>query len=880
MADVYAGCVRGEAGFERVVAIKRMASALAQDEEFVAMFLHEARLAAQIRSVHVVQTLDLGRDHEGVPYLVMDLVVGATASRLIKRAAERSLPIPVDVVLSIIQDTCQGLHDAHEAVSREGNALGIVHRDVSPHNILIGEDGGARVADFGISKAFDSSTDATRDHMRGKLAYFSPEQARGDSLDRRSDVFSAGIVAWEMLTGLRLFRAELPVRTLSRVLYGPIEPVNSWRKEVPEPVARVVERALERDLSARYATAMEFASALRKAALEAGIEPQRSAVSEFLVTCCEAEIEHIRALLRSRTSWRPDSPMPSAAPRSEPSLRLDETAPDPLFSSKSEPVTQPFAMVQGQSGTFSAQLPRPRAKRLAVALALLALLGAIAAILVIAPKGTTPAVSSLSVVQGPPTPPSVRPVLRIGTSFFRSIPSSPLAPAVFWSLIEPSTDGRAKAIFVRQRPSLENGLARILPGGRVEVRWELLPGLRWSDGTLVRADDLLISHTLMPSSRVLDARRIDESIAVLVWSDHWAEAVEGVEPLAASVLEPHLQSEGGQAAREYRNTYPTPGLGPYRIAEVRVGEWMVLEPNPYFAGPPPSMSRIELRCTQDTTKLVESFERGDVDLIVPNAITVDDAEALAKRRPDAVHFRASPHYVLVQPDMNHPLLASLEVRKALLSAIDRGKLTSKLYNRTDLIAHCPAVGLGPGDVATYPFHRARALAELERLKVKGVTFPLFHSHWAMDVRIATMLRDDLQAAGLKITLSPVDHVSDLVRNGHHGGLALYSLRDVGPDSVAAHFNIPMVGTDYDLSVRHSGFDEGVASLLEREQRAMDPLRRSQLLRELWVAYAERLPTLPLAFLLERVVVDPHLRGWDGSPFQRFGADMERWYFVQ
>ena len=130
MADVFVGCIKGEAGFERAVAVKRMASNLAEDAEFVSMFLEEAKLAARIRSAHVVQTLDLGRGADGVPYLIMDLVVGASVARVMKSAARQTLEIPLGVALTILMDACRGLHDAHEAKRRDGTPLGMVHRDV------------------------------------------------------------------------------------------------------------------------------------------------------------------------------------------------------------------------------------------------------------------------------------------------------------------------------------------------------------------------------------------------------------------------------------------------------------------------------------------------------------------------------------------------------------------------------------------------------------------------------------------------------------------------------------------------------------------------------------------------------------------------------
>jgi eukaryotic-like serine/threonine-protein kinase len=891
MADVFVGCMKGEAGFERVVAVKRMALALAEDEEFVAMFLHEARLAAHIRSAHVVQTLDLGRGADGTPYLVMDLVVGASVARLMRGAARRSLSVPPEVATGILVNACSGLQDAHDATGRDGSALGIVHRDVSPHNILVGEDGLAKVADFGIARALGTSGEVTRDPLRGKVAYFSPEQARGESLDRRSDVFSLGIVAWELLSGERLFCAEHPIHTLDRVLHAPIPRVDSIRDAVAPQLAAAVGRALERDPNDRYATAGDFETALRDAAQACGFQLHPSTVADFLATCCAEELRHIGVLLRARTSSvgePPQVPPPEMPGMSTAQMSAQtKTELDPSTLS-AETVTQPFRLQHDHEPPATPPARRPGGAQIVrhpvtrIALAVIALLGL--ALVVLGLWGKTDAPTQPRVVQsavkGPPPPPSSRDLLRVGTTFFNSISSSHLAPALFWNIVESSSDGSVKASFVRQLPTLDNGSATILSGGKFEVRWQLLPSLRWSDGSPLRADDLVMSHRLVPNSHALEARATAEDTAVFVWSDRWANAVEGFEPFPASVYEPLIASGGREAAWEYRKTHATPGLGPYRVTEVQIGERMVMAANPYFAGPPPSIQRVELRCSKDTGRLVEQFERGELDLIVPNSITVEQAEDLKKRRPDAVHLRPSRHYVLLQPDITHPLLASVEARQALMMAIDRVALTQKVYGRTDLIAHCPVLGLGPGAVKTYSFEPKRAAAQMVQLKLAGTTLPLFHSTWAVDVQIAELLRDQLEAAGLGIELRPVERVSKLFREGRHGGLVLYSLRDFGPEVVAAHFNLPALGADFDRSVRHTGFDDWTASLLDREERAIDPLRRAQLKQELWRAFAKRLPLLPLAFLLERVVADPSLRGWEGNPSQRFGNDLERWYFVR
>jgi serine/threonine-protein kinase len=903
MADVFVGCMKGEAGFERVVAVKCMAPGLAEDEEFVTMFLYEARLAAQIRSAYVVQTLDLGRGADGTPYLVMDLVVGASAARVLRGASKRSVPMPPEVAVGILVNACRGLQDAHEATARDGSPLGIVHRDVSPHNILVGEDGLAKVADFGIARALGTSGELTRDPLRGKVAYFSPEQARGEPLDRRSDVFSLGIVAWELLTGVRLFRTDDQLKTLDRVLHEPIPRVDTLRDAVPSGLADVVARALERDPNDRYATALEFEAALCDVAQASGLPLHPSNVAAFLADCCANDLKHIRALLlRRRSSVGSAVVQPSESSGMNTMDRWARTKTDVEPGSLSlEPSTEPFPLKGRGAPTPSAdsvqpELPQPeplgpvadaKTRRPGRLLALLGVSSLVVVLVLLGlwgkgGKGGTAdePQAAQSAVTGPPPPPSSRDLLRVGTTFFHSIPSSHLAPALFWSLVELGPEDRPKASFVRQVPTLDNGLASILPGGKFEVRWQLLPRLRWSDGSPLRPDDLVMSHRLLPSSQALEARAEGEDTAVFLWSDHWASAVEGFEPFPASVYEPLMAAGGRDAAWEYRKAQPTPGLGPYRVIEVQIGERMVIEANPHFAGPPPSIRRVELHCSKDTARLVEKFEGAELDLIVPNSITVEQAEELKKRRPDAVHMRPSRHYVLLQPDILHPPLASVEARQALMTAIDRVALSQTIFRRSDLVAHSPVIGLGPGAVKTYSFDGKKAAAEVARLKLGDASLPLFHTHWTMDVQIAELLRDQLVAAGMKIELRPVKHASELFRKGRHGGLVLYSLRDAGPEDVAAHFNLPVIGADYDRSVRHSGFDDWTASLLDRQERAIDPLRRAQLMQELWIAFAERLPVLPLTFLLERVVVDPSLRGWEGAPSQRFGTDIERWYFVR
>ncbi len=195
MAMVYLGRALGAAGFQRLVAIKVMHAQYAHDEDFVAMFMDEARLAAQIRHPNVVATLDLENDADGM-YLVMEYVEGDTLVGLLKAITKAGARIPQPIVLRVVVDALAGLHAAHDLLDEHGNPVNLVHRDVSPHNILVGLDGISRITDFGIARAEARLSTTRNGQVKGKLAYMAPEQTLSESVDRRADLFTTGIVLW------------------------------------------------------------------------------------------------------------------------------------------------------------------------------------------------------------------------------------------------------------------------------------------------------------------------------------------------------------------------------------------------------------------------------------------------------------------------------------------------------------------------------------------------------------------------------------------------------------------------------------------------------------------------------------------------------------
>ncbi len=269
MATVHVGRLMGPVGFSRTVAIKRLHSIYAQDPEFVAMFMDEARLAARIQHPNVVSIIDVVAE-QGELLLVMDYVQGESLSRLLRAARNRSEAVEPKIAVKILSEILNGLHAAHEARNERGQPLGIVHRDVSPQNTLVGSDGVARLIDFGVAKAA-GRIQSTRDgQIKGKLAYMAPEQIRGKALDRRTDVYAAAAVLWEVLAGRRLFTGD-EANLMYAVLTVPIAPPSTVNPAIPPALDAVVMQALQKNATKRFATALEFADAL-----EAAVSPASS----------------------------------------------------------------------------------------------------------------------------------------------------------------------------------------------------------------------------------------------------------------------------------------------------------------------------------------------------------------------------------------------------------------------------------------------------------------------------------------------------------------------------------------------------------------------------------------------------------------------------
>lgn len=305
MATVYIGQVRGALGFRQLVAIKRPHAHLLDDASFRTELVAEARLASMIRHANVVDVRDVEITGDSID-LVMDYIEGASLGELLVAAGRDGGRLAPRAVVRIALDACAGLHAAHELVDERGRPVGLVHRDVSPQNILVGIDGMARVVDFGVAKFARKNLPSTSGNtLKGKLAYMPPEYVRGETIDRRFDVFAMGVVLWEGLTGRRCFRGANEVETLKRVVDHVPDPPSKLVPGLPPALDDVVATALAKDPEERFQNAAAMAAALERTALDVGLLGGASDVVAAVKAHVGTAIEERRTLVRAKLAHEP-----------------------------------------------------------------------------------------------------------------------------------------------------------------------------------------------------------------------------------------------------------------------------------------------------------------------------------------------------------------------------------------------------------------------------------------------------------------------------------------------------------------------------------------------------------------------------------------------
>jgi eukaryotic-like serine/threonine-protein kinase len=313
MAEIFLARQQGLEGFEKELVIKRILPHLASEVGFIRMFLDEARIAARLNHPNIAQIFNLGAQG-GTYFIAMEYVEGRDLRGLWKLCEQRGAPMPPNIACWIISQCAAALHHAHKATNRQGKPLGIVHRDVSPQNILVADTGAIKVVDFGIAKAADSSTHTRAGVLKGKFAYMSPELAAGQKIDRRTDVFALGTVLHELLTGKRLFKRDTDVSTLSAVGECRIERPSNVLEDLPEDLDEVVLKSLRRNPKDRYQTAQEFQLALEQWVLEHQLPSGEPAVAQFVD---EVAAEAEKRAAAERKSGKTGNSQKGSSPRAE-----------------------------------------------------------------------------------------------------------------------------------------------------------------------------------------------------------------------------------------------------------------------------------------------------------------------------------------------------------------------------------------------------------------------------------------------------------------------------------------------------------------------------------------------------------------------------------
>jgi serine/threonine-protein kinase len=447
MASVHFGRLIGGAGFSRTVAIKRLHPHLAEDPDFLSTMIDEARLAARIHHPNVVPTLDVVAA-EGELLLVMEYVRGESLARLVRIEAARNQRVPLPIASAVVIGALHGLHAAHEATSDHGAPLGIVHRDVSPQNILVGVDGLARVIDFGIAKAAGRLQTTQEGQIKGKIAYMAPEQVASRPVARTADVYAMGVVLWEVLAGTRLFPGDSQAAVVAKVLAGATEPPSRHAPNLSAGLDALVMRALARNPVDRFATAMDMAETLMRTVPPAF----PTDVGKWCQQAARESIDKRGELLAEieSHSGMGVGPLPAGGPaltkeeRGEAARALIRGAdghPPPPSAKPDEGQDADAPTIASQSSSLSMETPTPnsiprrRSRRAKLVATLGAAMAAVLAMVAVAVWSTRktptgPEAAGSMTLPAPASTPSTLPQAAASTSATAALPTTAEAPAI------------------------------------------------------------------------------------------------------------------------------------------------------------------------------------------------------------------------------------------------------------------------------------------------------------------------------------------------------------------------------------------------------------------------------------------------------------------
>jgi hypothetical protein len=388
MAELHLGRVHGAGGFAKVVAIKRIHRQHVRDPRFVEMFLNEGRIAAQLAHPNICQVHDLG-EVDGELFLVMEYLEGVSWEEAMVALPRTAAATDLRFIVGAFAQLCEGLHHAHTLRAPDGRPTPVIHRDVSPQNLFITTAGVAKVLDFGVSKVLTNDRVTRSGVVKGKLTYMPPEQLADLPLDPRVDVFAAGTVLWEAITGARLFKRETDYLVWRAITEEPIPPPSALRPELPPALDAVLARALARDREQRFGSTVELAQALRAATIGLGPPLEPVELGQAVRTHCATTLATRAAQVAVALTEPPGDPDPDAAA----TVRM-ATGPVTEATRPSRPVVAPTASAAAVPGSASVALrdasvvvARPRRSAVAAVLAAVAAVAIVVAVAMVALRG-------------------------------------------------------------------------------------------------------------------------------------------------------------------------------------------------------------------------------------------------------------------------------------------------------------------------------------------------------------------------------------------------------------------------------------------------------------------------------------------------------------
>jgi len=352
MAEVWRGKQFGASGFERLVAIKRILPNIAEDDEFISMFIDEAKISVQLTHANVASIYELG-NILGSYFISMEYIPGKDMRAIFDRCRKKGEPAPVPLVAFCVSKMCEGLDYAHRKKDGMGREMNIVHRDISPQNVLISYEGEVKVIDFGIAKAAGKATKTQAGILKGKFGYMSPEQIRGLPLDRRSDVFAIGVCLYEMLTGERLFVGDSDFSVLEKVRKAEVPPPSTYNRRIPEALERIVLKALAKDVDERYQYASELGDDLQRFLITSDTIFSRKDLAQYMKSTFAEDVEREKQRLLDYADIKPPEGMQAALEAASFNSPIQASAPAPA----PVPVVQPVAPQPRMTGSMPAISP-------------------------------------------------------------------------------------------------------------------------------------------------------------------------------------------------------------------------------------------------------------------------------------------------------------------------------------------------------------------------------------------------------------------------------------------------------------------------------------------------------------------------------------------